>query len=376
MLYRILSSWFWFRSNRPGFFLGSALLLLIMLLLYSGGIQASLSLGPGGDFPRVQDLFFYAFSHDELPSLVINIIFLLLLGPRQEQRWGTVAFLALSILSIATLPLFYTIVLCIGGGEASRISGYSAPQLALFTAQCRQVTQRRVLRWVPVWFLPWLLLLFSLLLLPNTPALLHFCAICIGHNYSQSFIEILQEQERNQIFDLIPNWACFRISTIFRLPTYTSSQRSESLSETISEDQVLPSNHPTSRDPCLMNQQPWMEPGSAWSTEASVVLSEAQLLEEQMLRVGILASLQDTAEDPDTKVEVPKSSVSSLRLQQLERMGFPTEKAVVALAASKQLDGAISLLIDDRVGEQAVVVSKGKSLRPPQEKCLRRMCIP
>lgn len=50
----------------------------------------------------------------------------------------------------------------------------------------------------------------------------------------------------------------------------------------------------------------------------------------------------------------------SLRLQQLEKMGFPTEKAVVALAASKQLDGAISLLIDDSVGEQAVMVSKGK----------------
>lgn len=42
-------------------------------------------------------------------------------------------------------------------------------------------------------------------------------------------------------------------------------------------------------------------------------------------------------------------------------MGFPTEKAVVALAASKQLDGAISLLIEDSIGEQAVVVSKGKT---------------
>lgn len=54
-----------------------------------------------------------------------------------------------------------------------------------------------------------------------------------------------------------------------------------------------------------------------------------------------------------------------LRLQQLEKMGFPTEKAVVALAASKQLDGAISLLIDDSIGEQAVVVSKGKSTTAP-----------
>lgn len=56
-----------------------------------------------------------------------------------------------------------------------------------------------------------------------------------------------------------------------------------------------------------------------------------------------------------------KQQTFSTRLQQLEKMGFPTEKAVVALAASKQLDGAISLLIDDRIGEDAVVVSKGKS---------------
>lgn len=61
-----------------------------------------------------------------------------------------------------------------------------------------------------------------------------------------------------------------------------------------------------------------------------------------------------------------ESPVFPLRLQQLEKMGFPTEKAVVALAASKQLDGAISLLIDDSVGEQAVVVSKPKSPHPPQ----------
>lgn len=47
-------------------------------------------------------------------------------------------------------------------------------------------------------------------------------------------------------------------------------------------------------------------------------------------------------------------------------MGFPTEKAVVALAASKQLDGAISLLIDDRVGEEAVVTLKAKTLLPPR----------
>uniref|UniRef100_A0A3Q0RW81 Rhomboid domain containing 3 n=1 Tax=Amphilophus citrinellus TaxID=61819 RepID=A0A3Q0RW81_AMPCI len=273
MLDCMSSVWFWFGSDRPGFCLGTSLLITLMLLMYAGSIQASLSVGPGGDFPRFT-VFLYALSHDELPSLLVSVALLLLFGPCQERRWGTVALLLLSILTVIMLPFLYTLLLFVGGGEASRIYGFSAIQLALFTAQCRQVTQRRLLRCLPVWFLPWLLLLIGLLLLPGTPALLHFCAICIGHN-------------------------------------------------------------------------------------ESTAIAEAEVLEEEMLRAGILASLQDAPDEPDPKVEVPKSSVSSL-LQQLQKMGFPTEKAVVALAASKQLDGAISLLIEDNIGEQAVVVSKGK----------------
>ncbi|KAM3868208.1 rhomboid domain-containing protein 3 [Diretmus argenteus] len=364
MLGRVFSVWFWFGSNRPGFFLGTALMLTLMLLMYSGGIQASLSLGPGGDFPSFRDVFLYAFSHDELPALLVSAGLLLFLGPCQESRWGTVAFLGLSILSMALLPLLYTLVLFVGGGEASRICGYSAIQLALLTAQCRQVTRRRLLRCLPVWCLPWLLLLLCLLLLPSTPALLHFCAICIGHNYHQSFIGVLQELEQARIFDVIPDWACVFTSR-FRLPTCATSQRSRLLSQTVPMDQADHSNRPFMRDPSLLNQRPWLEPVPPWLMEGSAASSEVDLLEEQMLKAGILASLQDAPEDPDAKVEVPKSSVSSLRLQQLEKMGFPTEKAVVALAASKQLDGAISLLIDDRVGEQAVVVSKGKLPLPP-----------
>lgn len=128
------------------------------------------------------DVFLYALSHDELPSLLVSVALMLLLGSCQERRWGTVALLVLSTLTIIALPFLYTLLLFIGGGEASRIFGFSGVQLALFTAQCRQVTQRRVLRCLPVWFLPWLFLLIGLLLLPGTPALLHFCAICIGHN--------------------------------------------------------------------------------------------------------------------------------------------------------------------------------------------------
>ncbi|XP_019956628.2 rhomboid domain-containing protein 3 [Paralichthys olivaceus] len=357
----MLSVWFWFGSDRPGFCVGTCSWIILMLLLYAGGIQGSLSLGPNGDFPRLRDVFLYALSHDELPSLLVSVALLLLCGPCQEHRWGTVAFLALSILTMTILPLLYTLVLFIGGGEASRICGYSAIQLAMLTAQCRQVKQRRVLRFFPVWFLPWIILLAGLLLLPSTPALLHFCAICIGHNYRLPFIGTLQELEEARVLDLIPNWAYVSTSARFRLPTYTSSQRF--LSQITPVDQAAA---PPMRDQSTLNHQSWGQPVPAWMIEQVPAMSEAEVLEEQMLRAGILASLQDAPDDPDAKVEVPKSSVSSLRLQQLEKMGFPTEKAVVALAASKQLDGAISLLIDDSVGEQAVVVSKGKSPLPPQ----------
>ncbi|CAN9513214.1 unnamed protein product [Ophioblennius macclurei] len=360
---RLLSVWCWFGSDRPGFCLGTSFLISLILLMYSGGFQGSLSLGPGGDFPRFKDFFLYALSHDDSFSLLVSVGLLLLLGPCQERRWGTVAFLALSILTIAALPCLYTLVLFVGSGEASRICGFSAVKLALFTAQCRQVTQRRLLRCLPVWFLPWLLLLIGLLLLPGTPALLHFCAICIGHNYRQSIIGMLQEFEEARIFDRIPDWVYIPTSAKFRLPTYTTSQSSRSLSQRPPADQAT--TNATGDNRSALNNHSWIEPEPPWLMEASPALSEADVLEEQMLRAGILASLQGIPDDPDAKVEVPKSSVSSLRLQQLEKMGFPTEKAVVALAASKQLDGAIELLIDDSVGEQAVVVSKGKSHIPP-----------
>ncbi|XP_035495392.1 rhomboid domain-containing protein 3 isoform X1 [Scophthalmus maximus] len=361
MLGRMLSVWYWFGSDRPGFCLGTSSWVTLTLLMYVGGIQASLSLGPNGDFPRLRDVLLYALSHDELLSLLVSVALQLLVGPCQERRWGTVAFLALSVLTTTILPLLYTLVLFIGGGEASRICGSSAIQLALFTALCRQATQRKLLGFLPVWFLPWIILLTGLLLLPGTPALLHFCAICIGHNYRQPFIGMLQELEEARVMDFIPDWAYVSSSARLRLPSYNTSHRS--LSQIMPVDQVAA---PPMRDLSVLTHRPWNEPLPAWIIEESAALSETDVLEEQMLSAGILASLQEAPDDPDAKVEVPKSSVSSLRLQQLEKMGFPTDKAVVALAASKQLDGAISLLIDDSVGEQAVVVSKGKTPVPSQ----------
>ncbi|KAF6278377.1 rhomboid domain containing 3 [Rhinolophus ferrumequinum] len=79
-------------------------------------------------------------------------------------------------------------------------------------------------------------------------------------------------------------------------------------------------------------------------------------LDEQMLQEGIQASLlEGPAQGPESPLWLPKSSVSSLRLQQLERMGFPTEQAVVALAATGHVEGAVSLLVRGEVGTEALV---------------------
>ncbi|XP_053725798.1 rhomboid domain-containing protein 3 isoform X2 [Synchiropus splendidus] len=349
----LLSPWSRVGPDGRGFCLGTCAVISTILVVHAAGVQASLSLGPGAELPSFREVFLYALSHDDLPSLLVSVGLLLLAGPSQERRWGTAVFLALSILTTLCLPLVYALVLFVLVGEPSRVCGYSAIEMALLTAQCRQVTPRRLFKWVPVWFLPWCLLLLGMLLLPGTPALLHFCAISVGHNYSQSLIKALQELRQLSSVNLIPRSSYISTSAHMRLPTHHSSARSTS------SHQMCAAPLPV-RDPAIFKHQPWWDQVSSLREELAP-LTEAEQLEEQMLRAAMLESLQDAPED--AKIEVPKSSVSSLRLQQLEKMGFPTDKAVVALAASKQLDGAISLLIDDSVGEQAVVVSEGK--RPP-----------
>lgn len=66
-------------------------------------------------------------------------------------------------------------------------------------------------------------------------------------------------------------------------------------------------------DASVVNYHPWVDTRSAWVMTDSAGQSDAEVLEEEMLRAGIIASLQDVPDNPGAKVEVPKSSVSSLR---------------------------------------------------------------
>ncbi|MCJ8747161.1 hypothetical protein PDJAM_G00150070 [Pangasius djambal] len=347
--------WLWFGSSRSGVCSGTALILILMILVWLCGIHASLSLGPGGDFPGVYDFIFYAVSHEELVSLLHDVVLLLYLGPSQERKWGTLVFLVLSFVSTVLLPPIYALFLFVTGDEASRICGFSGTQLALFAAQCRQSKRRRALRCLPRWSLPWLVLLVDLFLLPSAPGLLHFYAICLGLNYSTELIEILQRIEGRGVCSCLPAW--LYVSNKYQLPTHISpAQRSSPHGESRA---VRVASTSRSQLEDHTRPQPWIHTAPEWQREP-VMATDEQLLDEELLRAGILASLRDAPEGTADKVEVQKSSVSSLRLQQLEKMGFPMEKAVVALAATPHLDGAISLLIEDQVGEDTVVISKGK----------------
>lgn len=59
-------------------------------------------------------------------------------------------------------------------------------------------------------------------------------------------------------------------------------------------------------------------------------------------------------------------SPPSHRLQQLERMGFPMEQAVVALAATGRVEGAVSLLVSGEVGAEALVTQGRDGLAHPE----------
>ncbi|XP_062399655.1 rhomboid domain-containing protein 3 isoform X1 [Sardina pilchardus] len=337
-------------ANRPGLYLGTVLLTAVNVLLWLCGVHTSLTLGPGGEFPSLKGLTTYAFSHEDLTSLVCNTSLLVWLGPCQEQRWGTTTFFILTMFSIVLLPPLYTLALFITDDETSRISGFSAVQLALFTAQSQQVKQKRLLGCVPIWLLPWFLLILHFFLLPGTPGMLHFCAICLGYNYTPSLIGIIQRLEDTRLSTFLPVWAYVSVQTRFQLPTHNIQRRSE--------DHIQPLTVEVSDLLTSTQFDSFTSPPKQHSA-VSMITSDTQALEDEMLRAGILASLQYSTEE-EKKLEVPKSSVSSLRLQQLQKMGFATEKAVVALAATAQLDGAISLLINGQVGEEAVVISKGK----------------
>lgn len=102
---------------------------------------------------------------------------------------------------------------------------------------------------------------------------------------------------------------CMTADKSFVICLVSSCHRSRSLSQGRPVDQAAAASI---REASIANLNT-LGTAQPWIMNDFTNLSETQLLEEQMLRAGILASLRD-APNNDAKVEVPKSSVSSLRL--------------------------------------------------------------
>ncbi|XP_067910998.1 rhomboid domain-containing protein 3 isoform X2 [Heterodontus francisci] len=270
---------------------------------------------------------------------------------------------------------------------------------------------------------PWILLPIAYLVIPGSSVLLHICGVIIGLIYSYRFLfclelpnSVIESVERLAIcrflqfnsripFIFSPAKYHLPVSNVERshpvaeaYQTHTSSlmhlasapdhfPTRESNSYNIEMDsqwtetsnQTLPvsqshtgSTHtnylqadlynpygfiyPEQQDPSYRVSEFYhMNPYDIYAAAAHGLLTD-----EDLFHAGVVASLQESGMDQNSKVEIPKSSVSSLRLQQLKQMGFSTEKAVLALAASGKVESAVNLLVEDQVGEDAVVTAKAK----------------
>lgn len=131
-------------------------------------------------FTTVWLLLTYSFCHKGAPSLLCSAALLIVLGQCQERRWGTVRFLTLSLLSATAPALIYALLVYLGVESPGPVCGYSVAHFAMLSAHCCHARQRKILHRVPVPALPWLVLGLTSLLLPDSPALLHLCGVCVG----------------------------------------------------------------------------------------------------------------------------------------------------------------------------------------------------
>lgn len=388
----------------------SACFLSVIMLLWVAGAQDALSLTLSGVVSDRQAyrLLGYCFSHGNLLTLLINLSLIVLLSSRLEQQLGTIRFLYLSLLFALLSAFFYLLLDKLLSLESTATRGFTTVQFAMVTLGCHssEVKRIKIVAGINATALPWILLAASYLFIPDSSAPLHMCGIIVGLAYSYRFFFCLELPET-----MVESVESFAVCRLLRHGSYfpfISSPARDRLPITrhterlhpIPEGDRAPGNpkvHSTptaaTKDTCVAMDSSHACPPRPEATSRTLTPSQPRaewwhstdlpvntypitevydlspndlyaagclITDDDLLQAGVIASLQETGSDLNSKVEVPKSSVSSLRLQQLERMGFSTEKAVLALAASGKVESAVHLLVDDRVGEEAVVTVKGK----------------
>ncbi|XP_050662781.1 rhomboid domain-containing protein 3 isoform X2 [Macaca thibetana thibetana] len=314
----------------PALPLASSVLMLLMSSLWLVGAGPSLVLAPELllDPWQVHRLLTHVLGHTALPGLLLSLLLLPTLGWQQECHLGTLRFLHASALLALASGLLAVLLAGLGVSGAAGSCGYMPVHLAMLAGEVHHPKRPRGA--LPPWLPPWLLLVLTPLLSSEPPFLQLLCGLLAGLAYAAGAFRWLEPSER-RLQALQEGVLCGTLAGCWPLRLLPTPG---SLVE-------LPVTHPAGVS---------FSPGTPmWAA-----------LDEQMLQEGIQASLLDgPAQGPQSAPWLSKSSVSSLRLQQLERMGFPTEQAVVALAATGRVEGAVSLLVGGQVGTETLV-TQGK----------------
>ncbi|XP_069475357.1 rhomboid domain-containing protein 3 isoform X2 [Ambystoma mexicanum] len=401
--------------------LASVLLMLLLVCLSMMNGCERLRLDPGLIVQNLQvhRLFTYPVCHHETLHLLLDLLLFVLLGWRQERAMGTLRYLQRIALCVIASAVLYLIIAPILTKSPATASGYTAVHLAMLTSHPFP-RWKGALGQVVVLAIAWAIILFGTLLIPGSPFLLNTCGVLTGMLYwtrALSWLEVperkLEELEGASIFQALARNPFLHFvpssSTEETLPytdpmaanRFSGPQQSHwpaqgplsgyfmsstgmaeaprdgpILAESWVQHPFFQRDHPTQ----VQHFPPWLPP--SWHSDAPLAVLENSLMEEAMLRAGIQASLDQSGLEADPELKLSKSSVSALRLQQLERMGFPTQKAVVALAATGKVEGAVSLLVGGQVGEEAVVTTDsgahyaGGHRQPERSTRLQELCHP
>ncbi|KAL2767580.1 rhomboid domain-containing protein 3 [Daubentonia madagascariensis] len=362
----------------PALPLASSVLMLLLSSLWLVGAGPSLTLAPELllDPWQVHRLLTHALGHTALPGLLLSLLLLPALGWQQECHLGTLRFLHTTVLLALAAGLLAVLLAGLGVSSAAGGCGYMPVHLAMLAGQGH--CPRRPRGALPPWLLPWLLLALTPLLSSEPPFLQLLCGLLAGLAYAAGAFRWLELSEQ-RLQALQEGVLCQTLAGCWPLRLFPAPG---SLAELPVTDpaRVRP---PGPGPPYMASPGLWSHSESSaslpqgpgpvqqiWEGSSEVGLDWARAscspgtplwaaLDEQMLQEGIQASLLDrSAQGPQGPLRLPKSSVSSLRLQQLERMGFPTEQAVVALAATGRVEGAVSLLVRDQVGAEALVTEE------------------
>ncbi|KAG8521237.1 Rhomboid domain-containing protein 3, partial [Galemys pyrenaicus] len=363
----------------PALPLASSVLMLLMSSLWLVGAGPSLALAPELllDPWQVHRLLTHALGHTALPGLLLSLLLLPTLGWQQERHLGTLRFLQASALLALATGLLAMLLAGLGVSSAAGGCGYMPVHLAMLAGPSHHPRQAHGV--LPPWLLPWLLFALTPLLSSEPPFLQLFCGLLAGLAYAAGAFwwlepseQRLQRLQEGVLCRTLAGWWPLRLlpspGSLAELPvTHPAAVRPP------------PPGLPNMASPSLWSRgggsaplPPGLEPvqhtwegsselGLAWAGPGSPPGTPLwAALDEQMLQEGIQASLlEGPAQELEGPLWLPKSSVSSLRLQQLERMGFPTEQAVVALAATGRVEGAVTLLVGGQVGAETLV-TEGK----------------